>query len=328
VHTTSPSNVGILEEFRLEFRDLWDRLPNKSLFFILLGAWLLMFQFLGNSTLGFINTPSLLQWMYQAYQPGVDTDDGQGKLIPWVVLGLFWWKRKELTSLTLKSWTPGLVLVGLGVFFHVVGYAVQQPRISIMGLFTGIYGLMGVAWGPQWLLRSFFPYFLFIFCVPLGTLGLSVTFPLRLIVTQIVAGISHFILAIDVVRTGTGLNDPTGKYQYEVAAACSGIRSLAAIVVLGIVYGFISFKSNWKRLLLICLAIPLAVVGNVLRMLCIVVAADIGGQDAGNYVHEGGPGGIISLLPYIPAILILLMLGHWLREEKPVVAHSLKAQTA
>jgi exosortase len=326
VQSVSPSNVGILEEFRLEFREIWDRLPNKNLFFILLAAWVLMFQFLGNSTLGFINTPSLLKWMYQAYEPGVNTDDGQGKIIPFVVLGLFWWKRKEMASITLTSWSPGLFLVGFGVLLHVVGYAVQQPRISIAGFFTGIYGVMGVAWGRQWLIKSFFPYFLFIFCVPLGTLGLSVTFPLRLIVTQIVAGISHFFLAIDVVRSGTGLSDPTGRYQYEVAAACSGIRSLAAIIILAIVYGYITFRSNWKRLLLIGLAVPLAVIGNVLRMLCIIIAAEIGGQEWGNKVHEGGPMGIYSLLPYVPAILLLLMLGHWLREEKPALSSQVKTQ--
>jgi len=35
-----PANTGILEEFRLEFLDCWQRLPNKGLFFILLVGWL------------------------------------------------------------------------------------------------------------------------------------------------------------------------------------------------------------------------------------------------------------------------------------------------
>ena len=33
-------------------------------------------------------------------------------------------------------------------------------------LFAGIYALMGLAWGRQWLRESFFPFILFIFCVP------------------------------------------------------------------------------------------------------------------------------------------------------------------
>ena len=44
---------GVLEEFRLEFVDCWQRLPNKGFFLGLLAAWVALFQFLGNSTLGY-----------------------------------------------------------------------------------------------------------------------------------------------------------------------------------------------------------------------------------------------------------------------------------
>ena len=170
---------GILEDFRLDFMDCWQRLPNKGLFFVLLAAWLALFQFLGNSTLGYIPTPSLLRWMYIVYG-GTDlsgSDDDRGKFIPFIVLALFWWKRKQLLSLEPKLWSPGLLLVGLALVLHLVGYIGQQPQISIVALFTGIYGLMGLAWGRRWLRDSFFPFFLFAFCIPLGWSAVSITFP-------------------------------------------------------------------------------------------------------------------------------------------------------
>ena len=40
---------------------------------------------------------------------------------------------------------------------HLLGYMAQQPKISIMALFLGVYALMGLAWGPEWLRESFFP---------------------------------------------------------------------------------------------------------------------------------------------------------------------------
>src|SRR5437660_10782396 len=90
----------------------WRRLPDKGFFFYLLAAWLALFHFLGNSTLGYVRTPSLLHWMYTAYNPNNPiTDDGHGLIIPFVVLGLFWWKRKELLALPLRTWGPGLLLV-------------------------------------------------------------------------------------------------------------------------------------------------------------------------------------------------------------------------
>ena len=324
-----PTN-GILEDFRIELLDCWRRLPNKGLFFLLLVAWLALSQFLGNSTLGYIPTPSLLQWMYIAYASNTDasgSDDSHAKIVPFIVLALFWWKRKQLLAHKLDLWWPGLLLVGLALALHVAGYMVQQPKASIVALFVGIYGLMGLAWGRAWLRDSFFPFFLFAFCVPLGWSAVSITFPLRLLVCRLVEWISGNILQIDILRDGTALTDPMRTYQYDVAPACSGIRSLFAIIAVSIIYAFLSFRTGWRRGLLIIAAVPLAVLGNVVRMLTIIVAAEIWGQAGGEYVHEGGPYGIISLLPYAAAFGGLLLLGYLLREEplKPAPPLEFKA---
>jgi len=246
-----------------------------------------------------------------------------------VVLVLFWLKRHELLSLELRFWWPGSVLVALGLVFHVLGYLVQQPRLSIIGLFTGLYGLTGLAWGSAWLRASAFPFLLFAFCIPLGVLVEPITFRLRLLVSQLVVLISHFVLAIDVERDGTILMDSTRHYQYEVAAACSGIRSLLATLGLAVILAFVSFRKPWKRLVVVASAIPLAIIGNLLRMVAIIIAAELGGQAWGDRVHEGGPLGIYSLLPYVPAFLGLLLLAHYLREPvPPVPAPTLTEQSA
>jgi hypothetical protein len=180
-----------------ELKSVWNQLPNKGFFFVLLAAWLALFQFLGNSVFGYLDTHSLLYAMWKDYTVTSNvSDDSHGVLIPFVVLVLFWWKRDQLLALPLRAWWPGILILALGVVIHMVGYAVQQPRISIIGLFVGIYGLMGLAWGPDWLRASFFPYFLFGFCVPLGTLVDPVTFPLRLMVSKLVAFIGQNIFGI------------------------------------------------------------------------------------------------------------------------------------
>ena len=117
----------------------WQRLPDKGLFFGLLAAWLALFHFVGNSTFGYVDTASLFEWMYNAYNSKSPTaDDGHANLIPFVVLALFWWKRKELLAQPMNTWWPGLILVALALALHIVGYVVQQPRLCIVGLFTGI----------------------------------------------------------------------------------------------------------------------------------------------------------------------------------------------
>ena len=53
--------------FGSEFLFYWQQLPHKGFFFVLLAAWLMLFQFLGNSTFGYVDTPSLFHWMANAY---------------------------------------------------------------------------------------------------------------------------------------------------------------------------------------------------------------------------------------------------------------------
>lgn len=275
------STTGILEEFQSELVAAWRQLPNKRFFFILLACWLALFQFLGNSTFGYLDTHSLLKWIYvvgTVRSAEGETDDNQMLIAPLVVLGLFYWKRKELLKQPMEIWAPALWLVAAGLLIHIAGFRLQQCRISIVALFTGIYGLMGLAWGPKFLRASFFPFFLFLFCVPLGTLSQFITVPLRSVAVSIVVFLSHLVPGMGVIREGVKLIDPKGHFEYEVAAACGGIRSLIMTIMLAIVFGFVVFKVMWKRLVLIALAPPLAVAGNVLRLLIVILAAKVGGQ--------------------------------------------------
>jgi hypothetical protein len=47
-------------------------------------------------------------------------------------------------------------------------------------------------------------------------------------------------------------------------------------------------------------------------MLLIIVAAVMGGQAWGDYVHEST---LISLVPYLPALFGFLFIGRWLEEK-------------
>jgi exosortase len=175
--------------------------------------------------------------------------------------------------------------------------------------------LTGLAWGREWLRHSVYPFFLFVFSIPLTAHLNFILFPLRLLVTWLVEIVSH-VVGIGIIRQGTQLMDPSGTFGYDVEAACGGMRSLIAVFLLATVYGFATFRSPGKRILLLALAVPFAILGNMLRLLAIIVAAEMGGQSWGNYVHEGGPFGLISLLPYVPGIVGLLWVGRWLEKRE------------
>lgn len=312
---TAPSRAtGDDYSFTDDVRSLWRQLPNKGLFFLLLLAWLALFHFLGNSTLGYTRTPSLFSWMLNAYVKQTEVqDDGHGVIIPLVVIGLAWWKRGQLISRELRDWWPGILVLLAATGLHVLGYVVQEARISIIAFFIGLYGLMGLAWGWNFLRASFFPYVMFAFMVPLGSLTEKVTFPLRILVTKLVVFIGQWVLSADIAAVGTQLVNPSLQYQYEIAVPCSGMRSLIAITIIAVIYAYIALKGTWPRVFLVAAALPLAVIGNTFRMLLIVLASQIGGQTWGNFVHDNSA---FSISPYVPAIFGLIWLGGKLEKRQ------------
>ena len=116
--------------------------------------------------------------------------------------------------------------------------------------------------------------------------AVSLTLPLRLLVSRIVEIIAHFALAPDLKRVGTQLFDSVNhSYAYEVAAPCSGIHSLVALLALATILGFVHHPAPWKRAVMMLIAVPLAVLQNVLRLCFTIVVAESFGQNAGKAVE-------------------------------------------
>ncbi len=302
---------SILEEFLQEFPGVWRSIPYKGLFTICLVLWTLLFEFLGNSTFGYINTHSLFAWADYSYLSG--QDDEHGLLIPFLVLGFFWWKRRDLATIDAKPWLPALILIAVALLLHIVGFLSQQTRLSLAAFFFGLYGLIGLVWGREALRKTFFPMCLLAFALPLGTLAETITFPLRLIATKFTTGFAGTVLGINVIRQGTLIFDPSGAFKYEVAAACGGLRSLTAVLALCTIYAFMNFRKARNIILMIAAGFPLAVLGNVTRLVIIIIVSEAFGQKWGEWVHDNS---FFSLLPYLPPIVGILLLGHFLREKK------------
>jgi exosortase len=287
----------------------WRSLPAKFVLFGLLAAWILLFQRLGNSTFGYIDTASLFGWLNYSYANS--QDDEMGRYMPFLVLALCWWKRDELLAVPKVPWLGGAVILAAALVLHVLGFMIQQARLSTVAFYLGVYGLLGALWGRAFLRAVFFPFFLLVFCIPVGTLADTLTLPLRMLATTITAGISRYGLGVALIRSGTMIFDANGTFQYEVATACGGLRSLTATLALASIYAFVSLERSWKRLAMIASALPLAVAGNVLRLTIIIVVAEAFGQKTGDWVHENT---FFSMLPYVPAFLGLGALGSLLRE--------------
>lgn len=285
-------------------------IPFKWAFCALLAAWALLFHFLGNNTFGYENTASLFSWLFHVYR--TSPDDDYCLFIPLIVIILLGFKRRELASVTKQLWWPATALLLLGCLLHFIGYFVQQNRVSLVGFLVGLYGITGMIWGKRWLSGTFFPMFLLLFMVPLGTVQDELTQPLRLLVTKISVTTGDLLLGLGYESRGAMIFTASGAPVFDVAPACSGIRSLISLFALSTIYAFLRFDSAWKRLVLIAAAMPLAVVGNSLRIIIVLIVGEAVSIDAGAMIEQN-----LGFLTFLVAFICLFALGRILK-EKPV----------
>ena len=315
-----------LARFPAEWREFWRSLPLRWACLALGILWIVWFAIQGNSTLGYVNSPSLFTWWIWVHTRGVFDEDGSFNLskfvnsdtihvwfVPLVVFLLIWSRRSGLMALPKRIWWPAMAVFVVALLFHLTGFIVQQTRLSIVGFVTGIYALMGLFWGRAWLRETLFPFLLFAFCVPVPNGGEMVTFPLRRLSSEASVAVSNYLLGLNVVCVGTQIFSVSGRFQYDVAPACSGIRSLQTLLAITAIYGYFSFSKLWKRLFILFLAFPMAVAGNVLRITSAILVGEVFGEKAGVRIEQP-----MGLLTFPLALLALFAIGHWLR-EKPAV---------
>jgi EpsI family protein len=242
-----------------------------------------VFQFFGNATRGYIATDSLFYWWgFQWANPTSEAEHG------WLILGLSAWlfwqnARQEPAPNPAMPRAAIAVMIG-GLALHLLGYAVQQTRISILGCLVFSWGCLALAGGRRWGRAAVFPLGFMVFALPVNVLD-TAGFWLRMWVIEASHGIAN-TAGVAVIRSGTQLFSPDGLYQYDVAAACSGVRSLMALTALSLLVGYLNFKPWWLRVFVFLLSLPFTYVGNVVRISAIIFAAELWGQRAGVIVHE------------------------------------------
>ncbi|MFO1460374.1 MAG: exosortase/archaeosortase family protein [Verrucomicrobiota bacterium] len=298
-----------------DLRQLWASLPDRTPFLVTFAAWCLLFHVVGNTTFGYVNSPSMFGWLtgwYQLKSIG-ETGDELAPFIPFVVLGLLYLRRDELTSVPKRSWVPALGLVFLGLAMHGLGFLGQQVRISVAGFIVGSWGLMGLYWGPAWLRATAFPWFVLLFAIPIAAYTDGLTFHLRLLSTRVSVGLCNALLGLNLERSGTAVfhlpSQGVGGFRFDVAAACSGMRSASVVFLLSLLYSFLNFRSFWRRALLIAASIPLALAGNIVRLMVVFIVGEAMGEDAGKLIETK-----FGFLTYLGALAGLFGLGWLLRE--------------
>lgn len=246
---------------------------------------------------------SAFKWLMSAWNSDLDYE--HGPLVPIVALGLVIYRYKDLKAAAGQGNVLGLLVVFLGVLFYLAGYRTLQPRITVGSLPFILWGSALYLWGWRMSKMLLFPLFFLWLAVPLPSFQQATTH-LQLIATSL-AHHGSSLFGVETYVEGTSVLPLKGDWKpLSIAAGCSGIRSLMALLMISAAWAYVAKISLWKKVVLFFSAFPLAILGNALRVISIFIIAEYGSAEWATTTWHDWSG----LLLFYPFSLVLLLALH------------------
>lgn len=256
----------------------------------------------------------LMQWKDATWQ--------HGALVPFIVGYLIWHRRNEVAQIPESSSRRGFALIVFALFFYFAGFRANNFYCGYLAIMTLLAGAALWLEGRQRARVHLFAWLMLGFMWPLPFLEESIGYQMRLLMVK-TTGFVLNVIGVDSLVSGTALqsmpNIELGRkagelFSVGIAAPCSGMRSLFALLVVGVLFSYFRQRVMWRRLALFSTILPIALVANMVRILVLIFAAMIFGQhwaigDAEKEVstfHEAT--GIVVFL----VALLLLQAASWL----------------
>jgi exosortase len=149
--------------------------------------------------------------------------------------------------------------------------------------------------------------------MPLASFLDVVTVHLRLIATSVATALLQGSGA-DIVRTGTMISSSDGSFAIDVASPCSGLRSLFALLALSAGYSYFALPTWPRRMLLFVLSVPIAILGNVVRILSICIVGSVASASFATGFYHDYSGYVIFAVSILLMLLTANILGRGLRK--------------
>jgi exosortase len=230
-----------------------------------------------------------------------------GAVVPVIVGYLLWRRRDQIIAQEESGCLASLGLVFFGCCLQVVASLSGTLLFSGVAFATTLAGMVGFVLGRKRLRIVVAPIALLILMVPLPSYAVDeLTWRLQVAASTISSAMLE-LFGLPVYHDGNLLR--LSNYVLEVKEACSGSRSIFALVALALVLGFNAERKWWVRLSLGLAAPFLAVAANVLRIVGTgLIAHEWGGLAANDSLHTAW-----GILTFVAAVMGLLAFHRILR---------------
>jgi exosortase D (VPLPA-CTERM-specific) len=231
-----------------------------------------------------------------------------GYFIPLISAFLIWQRSDQLRRLELRGAWWGLALVVVALLLGALGEFSAVRVFSQYGFVVAAFGLSVCAIGAAGTRAIAMPLALLVFMIPLPQFLLrEMSQQLQLVSSELgVWLIRQF--GISVFLEGNVID--LGSYKLQVVDACSGLRYLFPLAVLGILAAYFFQGSLWKRVLIVVSTVPMAIVINSLRIGLIGVTVEHFGSGMAEGLLHDFEGGFMFMICIALLIAEMSILAH------------------
>ena len=241
-----------------------------------------------------------------------DPEFSYGILIPVIAAYLLWTRRLRLAEESKAGHRSGLILVGAGCGLQVAGSLSGTLLVSGIALVLMLMGVLLFLWGGRVLRIAIVPLALLILMVPVPSYAVGqVSWQLQAAASTASSAVLR-LLSVPVYQDGNLLHLP--NYVLEVKQACSGSRSIFALLALALILGLSVERKWWARVLLVTAAPILAVGANIVRIVGTgLIARQWGSLAANESLHATW--GIVVFVIAVTGLLALQRSLQWTSKE-------------
>jgi len=234
-------------------------------------------------------------------------------LVPFVSAYLLYIRRDQLPRRYVADLPLGMVLLagGLGVllftyWLNFAGRALADNYYLVLLTLSFLCCLAAGGFfffGRDWMRAAAFPVAYLIFMVPMPDAMADALETASKYASAEAANLFFHLSGTPFLRAGLVFQLP--NITIEVAQECSGIRSSWVLFITSVLAANLFLKSSWRRLVLVALVIPLAILRNGFRIFVIgLLCVNAGPQMINSVIHRrGGP--VFFVLSLIPLLLLL-----------------------
>ena len=243
-----------------------------------------LIKFLSCAALLVIAYIPTIRWMIERWMQN-ESYYSHGFLIPIISLFVAWQRKDVIGKAKVSSEMAGLWIAALGIIIHIICATLRVYFISGFSLVFVLYGMVLFFFGREVMRQLVFPIFFLLAMVPLPLVLISnLTVKLKLFAAQCSTFILNHI-GFPSVRDGSIIRMPNSYIAVE--APCSGLRSLIALITLGLLFAFAMKTSYLKKALVLLSAVPIAIAANILRIILLATVNDLYGEKiAMGFFHD------------------------------------------